>query len=100
MCKLKAKSTSHYKSDIMHRLKTEYQRCSAKTRLRVSSSKCKMLTSINCYVKLQQHFITKNLYCYLKSIDFRKLKMLLGSLCISWNANFILVKIEYSYLED
>ena len=61
----KAKSTSHYKYDMMRRLKTEYKRCSAKTRLRVSSSKCKMLTSIKCYVKLQQHFSTKILYCYL-----------------------------------
>ena len=59
----KAKSTSHYKYDMMHRLKTEYQRCSAKTRLRVSSNKCKIL---------------------------------LGSLRISRNKNFILVKIEYS----
>ena len=61
----KAKGTSHFKYDMMHRLKTEYQRCSAKTRLRISSSKCKMLTSIKCYVKLQQHFSTKILYCYL-----------------------------------
>ena len=36
-----------------------------KTRLRVNGSKCKMLTSIKCYVKLQQHFSTKILYCYL-----------------------------------
>ena len=54
----KAKGTSHYKYDMMQRLKTEYQRCSAKTRLRVSSSKCKMLTTIKYYVKLKQHFST------------------------------------------
>ena len=35
----KAKSTSHYKYDMMHRLKTEYRRCSAKTRLKVNA-KC------------------------------------------------------------
>ena len=35
----KAKGTNHYKYDMMHRLKTEYQRCSTKTRLRISSSK-------------------------------------------------------------
>ena len=39
----KAKGTSHYNYDIMHRLKTEYQRCSAKARLKISSSKCKCL---------------------------------------------------------
>ena len=54
----KAKGTSHYMYDMMQRLKTEYQRCSAKTRLRVSSSKCKMLTTIKYYVKLKQHFST------------------------------------------
>ena len=96
----KGKSTSHYKYDLItHATNRVPKGVVQKTRLRVSGSKCKMLTSIKCYIKLQQHFSTKILYCsnHVKSpIDFLKLKMLLGSLCISWNTNFMLVKIEYS----
>ena len=72
-----------------------------KNRLRVNGSKCKMLISIKCYLKLQHHFSTKILYRYLNNrndmkspVDFLKLKMLLGSLCISWNTNFTLLFLQ------
>ena len=62
----KAKIQATTKYDVMHRLKNRVPKGEVlKTRLRVNGSKCKMLTSIKCYVKLQQHFSTKILYCYL-----------------------------------
>ena len=47
---------------------------------------------LELYIKLQQHFSTTILYCCL-----RKWRCL-GSLCISWNTNFILIKTEYLQL--
>ena len=62
----KGKSTSHYnvwcEAQVENRVPKGVVQ---KTRLVVNGSKYKMLASIKCYVKLQQHFSFRITYCYL-----------------------------------
>ena len=72
------------------------------TNINFTNINAKILTNIKCYVKLQQHWSTKILNCCLniyQSYEKRDWSWRwLGSLCISWNTNFILIESEYLQL--